>query len=349
MASKKGTGSTRNGRDSNPQKLGVKRFGGQRVTAGCIIIRQRGTSVHAGLNVGVGRDYTLYSLIDGVVTFERRGKSGKKVSVYAPAIAEGSDSVYFDRRNQVVSSSHKPAFPQEQETKKQQVISMFQIEQPFEGGLKTVTLDSRLLDCSIEIKGAKTNVVDVPVISKQESLGITEETLARLYLKKILYDEHPQKFKSNVKHKTFEFKTQEIKTFKRTGITTIKFSQCYSDIPLYGSLAIIEISKERELLAANLVIAKPASVEVSHRLDSKHVLAVVSKASGHDSHELLSEPSLYFFNNSDPECWILVFIVSDVVKRSQTDETFGRSMPKVVDYIVDANTGEIITEMARTQ
>jgi large subunit ribosomal protein L27 len=87
MASKKGTGSTRNGRDSNAQRLGVKRFGGQVVTAGCIIVRQRGTSVHAGNNVGVGKDYTLYSLIDGVVTFERRGKNGKKVSVYAPVVA----------------------------------------------------------------------------------------------------------------------------------------------------------------------------------------------------------------------------------------------------------------------
>jgi large subunit ribosomal protein L27 len=87
MASKKGTGSTRNGRDSNAQRLGVKRFGGQVVRAGNIIIRQRGTSVHAGQNVGVGKDYTLFALTDGVVTFERRGKNGKKVSVYPPVAA----------------------------------------------------------------------------------------------------------------------------------------------------------------------------------------------------------------------------------------------------------------------
>jgi large subunit ribosomal protein L27 len=85
MASKKGTGSTRNGRDSNAQRLGVKRYGGQVVKAGNILIRQRGTSVHPGQNVGLGRDYTLYALIDGVVTFERRGKNGKKLSVYALA------------------------------------------------------------------------------------------------------------------------------------------------------------------------------------------------------------------------------------------------------------------------
>jgi large subunit ribosomal protein L27 len=84
MASKKGTGSTRNGRDSNAQRLGVKLYGGQVAKAGCIIVRQRGTTVHAGNGVGVGKDYTLFALVDGIVTFERRGKNGKKVSVYAP-------------------------------------------------------------------------------------------------------------------------------------------------------------------------------------------------------------------------------------------------------------------------
>ena len=82
MAHKKGTGSTRNGRDSNAQRLGVKRFGGQVVRAGNILIRQRGTKVHPGNNVGRGNDDTLYALVDGVVTFERRGKGRKKVSVY---------------------------------------------------------------------------------------------------------------------------------------------------------------------------------------------------------------------------------------------------------------------------
>lgn len=89
MAHKKGTGSTRNGRDSNSQRLGVKRYGGQVVRAGNILIRQRGTSVFPGNNVGRGNDDTLFALIDGVVTFERKGKSRKKVSVYpaAPATA----------------------------------------------------------------------------------------------------------------------------------------------------------------------------------------------------------------------------------------------------------------------
>ncbi|MDE5118579.1 MAG: 50S ribosomal protein L27 [Trichodesmium sp. St2_bin2_1] len=85
MAHKKGTGSTRNGRDSNAQRLGVKRYGGQVVKAGNILVRQRGSKFHVGNNVGIGSDYTLFALVEGVVTFERKGKSGKKVSVYPVA------------------------------------------------------------------------------------------------------------------------------------------------------------------------------------------------------------------------------------------------------------------------
>lgn len=82
MAHKKGGGSTRNGRDSNPQYLGVKRFGGQPVRAGGILVRQRGTRFMPGNNVGRGKDDTLFSLVDGVVAFERKGKNRKQVSVY---------------------------------------------------------------------------------------------------------------------------------------------------------------------------------------------------------------------------------------------------------------------------
>ncbi len=85
MAHKKGGGSTRNGRDSKSKRLGVKRFGGQAVTGGTIIIRQRGTKIHPGNNVGRGSDDTLFSKIDGFVKFERFGKSRKKVSVYPAA------------------------------------------------------------------------------------------------------------------------------------------------------------------------------------------------------------------------------------------------------------------------
>ncbi len=83
FAHHKGGGSTKNGRDSNSKRLGVKRVNGQEVLAGGIIVRQRGTKIHAGNNVGLGKDDTLYALIDGVVKFERMGRNDKKVSVYA--------------------------------------------------------------------------------------------------------------------------------------------------------------------------------------------------------------------------------------------------------------------------
>jgi large subunit ribosomal protein L27 len=83
MAHKKGQGSVKNGRDSIGRRLGVKKFGGERVVAGNIIVRQRGTKFHQGNNVGIGNDHTLFSLIDGKVQFERKDKTRLKVSVYA--------------------------------------------------------------------------------------------------------------------------------------------------------------------------------------------------------------------------------------------------------------------------
>ena len=84
MAHKKGVGSSRNGRDSQAQRLGVKRYGGQFVKAGNILVRQRGTQFHPGNNVGKGRDDTLFALINGVVTFERKDRDRLKISVYPP-------------------------------------------------------------------------------------------------------------------------------------------------------------------------------------------------------------------------------------------------------------------------
>ena len=83
MAHKKGGGSTRLGRDSKPKMLGVKRYAGQRVNAGTILVRQRGTRIHPGNNVGVGRDFTLFALINGIVKFEPTNNNRRKVSVYA--------------------------------------------------------------------------------------------------------------------------------------------------------------------------------------------------------------------------------------------------------------------------
>jgi large subunit ribosomal protein L27 len=83
MAHKKAGGSSKNGRDSQGQRRGTKRYAGQVVRAGNILVRQLGTKIHPGENVGMGKDYTLFAMIDGVVTFERKGRTGKKVSVYA--------------------------------------------------------------------------------------------------------------------------------------------------------------------------------------------------------------------------------------------------------------------------
>ncbi|MFH0846982.1 MAG: 50S ribosomal protein L27 [Chloroflexota bacterium] len=83
MAHKKGAGSSRNGRDSKPKMLGVKRYAGEAVSAGTIIVRQRGTKIYPGTNVGLGRDFTIYALIDGVVKFEPLADDRRKVSVYA--------------------------------------------------------------------------------------------------------------------------------------------------------------------------------------------------------------------------------------------------------------------------
>ncbi|MDE3096226.1 MAG: 50S ribosomal protein L27 [Chloroflexota bacterium] len=90
MAHKKGVGSSRNGRDSNSQRLGVKRSDGQAVRSGTIILRQRGTRVHPGRNVGVGRDHTLYALVDGHVRFEPYAKGRRKQASVYPVVAEAA-------------------------------------------------------------------------------------------------------------------------------------------------------------------------------------------------------------------------------------------------------------------
>ena len=90
MAHKKGQGSTRNGRDSNSQRRGVKRFGGEKVIAGNIIVRQCGTKFRPGTNMGMGKDFTLFALVDGVVKFEDKGRTGKFISVYPLAQASSA-------------------------------------------------------------------------------------------------------------------------------------------------------------------------------------------------------------------------------------------------------------------
>ena len=92
MASKKAGGSTKNGRDSQSKRLGVKRFGGQRVLAGTILVRQRGTKYHVGRNVKMGRDFTIYSVIEGIVKFERANKERFKISVFPEAKTEAKSA-----------------------------------------------------------------------------------------------------------------------------------------------------------------------------------------------------------------------------------------------------------------
>ena len=91
MAHKKGVGSSKNGRDSNPKYLGVKKFGGEKVVAGNILVRQRGTKFKAGAGVGMGRDHTLFALVGGNVVFANKGNTGRFISVLAPVTAAAAD------------------------------------------------------------------------------------------------------------------------------------------------------------------------------------------------------------------------------------------------------------------
>ncbi len=92
MAHKKGLGSSRNGRDSQSKRLGVKRFGGQAVNGGCILVRQRGTKFKPGRNVGRGKDDTLFALIDGIVKFQEKGRAGRFIHVFPAAAAADSSA-----------------------------------------------------------------------------------------------------------------------------------------------------------------------------------------------------------------------------------------------------------------
>lgn len=107
MAHKKGVGSSRNGRDSNPKMLGVKRYDGQYVTAGSIIVRQRGTKINPGSHVGVGRDHTLFALIEGYVKFEHDSRTKRRVSIYTdfPGRPSLTDGVFVDNPSVVVAEA----------------------------------------------------------------------------------------------------------------------------------------------------------------------------------------------------------------------------------------------------
>jgi large subunit ribosomal protein L27 len=355
MAHKKGTGSTRNGRDSNAQRLGIRRYGGEFVKAGSIIVRQRGTKIHPGNNVGRGSDDTLFALIPGVVTFERRGKNRKKVSVYsydsrksippsslirreAQSKSPDSQGLQLDPQKEQQSQSPNPSKGKD----------MITIKQSFKDGFRTLALHWRLLDSPITFKEAQVDVMTI--LDVPDRLSLSYEELALRYLQQALKNDQPQSFVlTKNKQKAFEFKPQDVKAFKRSGITSVRFKQYYRDVPLYGSIATVELNEDRELVSINSVVAEPSNLEPSTQITVDQVLTIVSRAAGYSSQELRAEANLYFYY--DPTVinqWRLVFITPNIVKRNVTDQG-SRLMPEVVDYVVDANTGDVIAELARTQ
>jgi large subunit ribosomal protein L27 len=357
MAHKKGTGSTRNGRDSNAKRLGVKRFGGEEVRAGYILVRQRGTKFHPGNNVGRGGDDTLFALIDGIVAFERKGKNRKKISVYpdddvrenladppyGKTIKLSGSGSRTDQKSQGVGSRSTIADRPSTES----VRDMVTVRKPFKDGFKTLALHSRLLDYPLTLKAevGSMRVWNIP----QEATSKPED-LALAYLQQVLEREQPRPFRtSDHTLMTYEFKKQDVKVFRRTGKTTVRFRQYYHDIPLYGSLATVELDDQGQLVSINSVIAEPSNLETSAKVSERRVIELVADAAGSTPEELNAEPQLYFFFDSKvQEQWKLVFIVHNIVKVDANGQDINQ-MPEVVDYVVDATTGEIIAELARTQ
>jgi large subunit ribosomal protein L27 len=354
MAHKKGTGSTRNGRDSNAKRLGVKRYGGEVVKAGSIIVRQRGTKVHPGNNVGRGSDDTLFALIPGVVTFERKGKCRKKVSVYScgstrdPLSSLNQPKTQYGRANPQWLQSNDQEEQKIQPSTPSKGRDMVTIKQSFKNGFRTLALHWRLLDSPITLKEAQ--IDDMRILDVSNRSDLSDKDLALLYLQQVLQNDQPQPFvRYKNKQKTLEFKPQDVKNFKRTGITSVRFKQYYRDVPLYGSGATVELNKDRELVSINSVIAEPSNLETSTQITVEQVLKTVSEAAGYSSHELNAEPLLYFYFDLDAtNQWRLVFITSNIIKRNSPNQG-SRLFPEVVNYVVDANTGNIVAELARTQ
>jgi large subunit ribosomal protein L27 len=326
MAHKKGTGSTRNGRDSNAQHLGIKRYGGQEVHAGTILVRQRGTKIHPGCNVGRGSDDTLFALVSGVVTYERKGKSRKKVSVYQGDITR--------------TNSLLPPVPS-----KGREMRMFTTS--FKDGFRTLALHSRLLDSAMTLRA---NFGSMRVWDEPNYSALNDEQLALHYLQQVLEREHPQSFlPSKDTQITYEFRSQDIKSFKRTGTTTVRFKQFYSGILLYGSLATVEFNQDRQLVSINSVIAEPKDLEISPQLRVEQVLGIINDAAGYSSGELHIEPQLcFYFDDTCVNQWRLVFIVPGIVKRNVVSQG-NLPIHEVVDYVIDANTGEVFAELPRMQ
>jgi large subunit ribosomal protein L27 len=356
MASKKGTGSTRNGRDSKGKRLGVKREGGRSVTTGNILVRQRGTRIHPGCNVGRGSDDTLYALTDGVVKFERKGKHKKKISVYPGELTEEKSNHEPLKRNKAIGNKHnrkefhrrKAHLALSASTKVHGVHplgrEMLVIEKPFKNGFRTLVIH-RSPGTSMEMLAAE--ISSVRITEEKHFGNLKDEAKALAYLNYVVFGNTPQSFISEKKKtQIYDFRCYGHKVFSRSKTIAYRFQQYHKNIPLYGSLITVELDGKHELITVNAVIADPQEVETDAKTTDQHALRKVRKLTQRPPESLNRDLdlSLYFAN----EQWNLVFIVMDVDKL-QIPQQKVHVAPEVVDYVISAINGEVLAEIPRSQ
>lgn len=357
MAHKKGTGSTRNGRDSNAQRLGVKRFGGASVKAGNILVRQRGTKIHPGNNVGLGRDHTLFSLIPGVVCYERLGRKRQKVSVYPSEGNSGKSSITDDKYGNFESSASKlmkdvsitvilAVQPSQSNTEQ-----LMDRKKPVNTGLKIFTLQNDLLDSDSSSNIAITSGHFVA----SERHHATSEEIASNYLKQALEKESSSLAAASFANLqgnrvSYQFRSFKTERLALTETQTVKFRQYYRNIPIYGSLATVELDDNNQLLSINSAFGEPFdSNSPSEKLISKEEILERFPELKDVRHRSPNDPdTLHYYFESFAEKWRLAYIVRNVFKAGE-DQNQLLHGPRVVDYVIDAYTGEMITEIPRTQ
>jgi len=419
MAHKKGTGSTRNGRDSSAKRLGVKRYGGESVRAGSILVRQRGTKFHPGSNVKRGKDDTLFALIDGVVVFERKGKTRKKISVYPSDFPsedgcptsllmekvttkivdkfEGTQAVVLEGssldRETALSQQVKPSkgvkgksnqgaeelggttnngkkegstevvdietssnlnfsvledqdssskhLASEKQIKEKKLMAV--IKRSSKDGFKTVSFHAEFIGYSF--KGAEVGSTVCP--EKPKDIN-DDEVLAKYYLERTLSSDEPNYFVAASTERIFEFKPQEINISGATGTKLIRFRQYYHDIPLYGSVATVELDTNQDLVSINSVLGEPEDLKVQPSLNYDMAKKCVSEIAQCEPDEIKEKPEKYGYFDIDSKRWRLVYIVQNVEKQPH-EEVEEHLMPEVVDYVIDAHTGELVSEIPRIQ
>lgn len=334
MAHKKGTGSTRNGRDSNPKNLGVKKHGGEQVYCGNIIVRQRGTSIHPGENVGRGKDHTLFAEINGIVRFEHKTRHQKKVSVYTKEDLQKKES--FEKEQAL---KKKESFERKQ--RKRGIKKMAIMTKPLINGFRTLVVHAKLIDSPFDLENTKIGIIEI----ESQSQVFSDGDLGKYYLQKILEKQHSQKSDS----KTYDFRVENIKTFRRTGTVSVKLKQYHKDIPLYGSIATVEFEKGGNLVSINSVIGELDDVSVDPTINIENILEFIKSLPeySYTNHSLELQKTLCFYYDSNKDNrWRLVFMIHNVIKQTKDS-----SKMKVVDYIIDAKnpTITIVAELLRTQ